>query len=197
MTTVDTSPPNTAVSWRAADQPQQCRKLVTSLPGPTSRALQKWRNSTLPAALGTVLPVMGQDAGGRVAVDVDSNELIDVASGSTAAIVSVSPPTVASRVQEQAARLTHTRLLVSEYQEYQEYQQVADHLSRLTPGSHEAGTVGFSSDARAIEKAVRIVRAANGQTDLVVFGHAFRLHSLLSIVMTARDLLAGVLRSQR
>jgi 4-aminobutyrate aminotransferase/(S)-3-amino-2-methylpropionate transaminase len=167
------------------NQPEQCRKLVTELPGPLSRALQQRRNEALPRGLGTTLPIFVERAGGGVIVDVDGNHLIDLASGIAVTSVGASAPDVVSRVQEQVARFTHTCFLVTEYDGYVD---VAERLNRITPGTHPKRTVLFSTGAEAVENAVKIARVATGRTDVVVFDHAFHGRSLLTMAMTAKEI---------
>jgi 4-aminobutyrate aminotransferase/(S)-3-amino-2-methylpropionate transaminase len=183
MTALDTTP--IAATSSFPDQPEQCRKLVTDLPGPLSRALQERRNEALPRGLGSTLPVFVSRAGGGVIVDVDGNHLIDLASGIAVTSVGASAPAVVSRVQEQVALFTHTCFLVTGYDGYV---QVAEHLNRLTPGTHAKRTVLFSTGAEAVENAVKIARAATGRTDVVVFEHAFHGRSLLTMAMTAKEI---------
>jgi 4-aminobutyrate aminotransferase/(S)-3-amino-2-methylpropionate transaminase len=139
----------------------------------------------LPAGLGTTLPVFVERAGGAVIVDVDGNHLIDLASGIAVTSVGASAPEVVSRVQEQVAAFTHTCFLVTEYEGYV---QVAEHLNRLTPGTHEKRTVLFSTGAEAVENAVKIARVVTGRSDVVVFEHAFHGRSLLTMAMTAKQI---------
>jgi 4-aminobutyrate aminotransferase/(S)-3-amino-2-methylpropionate transaminase len=88
-------------------------------------------------------------------------------------------------VQEQVARFTHTCFLVTEYDGYID---VAEHLNRLTPGTHPKRTVLFSTGAEAVENAVKIARVATGRSDVVVFDHAFHGRSLLTMAMTAKEI---------
>jgi 4-aminobutyrate aminotransferase/(S)-3-amino-2-methylpropionate transaminase len=184
MTSLDTAsltPPMHAYDG----QPEQCRKLITDLPGPMSRALQERRNEALPAGLGSTLPVFVARAGDGVIVDVDGNHLIDLASGIAVTSVGASAAEVVSRVQEQVARFTHTCFLVSEYDGYVD---VAEHLNRLTPGTHAKRTVLFSTGSEAVENAVKIARVTTGRSDVVVFEHAFHGRSLLTMAMTAKEI---------
>jgi 4-aminobutyrate aminotransferase / (S)-3-amino-2-methylpropionate transaminase / 5-aminovalerate transaminase len=167
------------------DQPEQCRKLVTELPGPMSAQRQRRRNQALPRGLGTALPVFVHRAGGGIIVDVDGNHHIDLASGIAVTSVGASAPEVVSRVQEQAARFTHTCFLVTEYDGYVD---VAERLNRLTPGTHDKRTALFSTGAEAVENAVKVARVATGRTEVVVFDHAFHGRSLLTMAMTAKEI---------
>ena len=167
------------------DLPEQRRILVTEVPGPLSRVMQKRRKEALPLGLGTMLPVFVERAGGGVIVDVDGNHLIDLASGIATTSVGASAPAVVSRVQEQVARFTHTCFLVTEYDGYV---AVAEQLNRLTPGTHAKRTALFSTGAEAVENAVKIARAATGRSDVVVFDHAFHGRTLLAMAMTAKEI---------
>ena len=184
MTTVETAPPSPVTS-SLPTQPEQRRKLVTDLPGPISRALQQRRQGAVPRGLGTSLPIFVERAGGGIIVDVDGNHLIDLASGIAVTSVGASAPEVVSRVQEQAARFSHTCFLVTGYEGYVD---VAERLNRLTPGTHPKRTALFSTGAEAVENAVKIARAATGRADVVVFEHAFHGRSLLAMAMTAKEI---------
>jgi 4-aminobutyrate aminotransferase/(S)-3-amino-2-methylpropionate transaminase len=182
MTALDTASPSSA-TLPFVEQPEQCRRLVTDLPGPLSLAMQERRESALPRGLGTVLPIYVQQAGGGVIVDVDGNHLIDLGSGIATTTVGASATEVVSRVQEQVARFTHTCFLVTGYEGYVE---VAERLNRLTPGTHAKRTALFSTGAEAVENAVKVARAATGRPAVVVFDHAFHGRTLLTMAMTAR-----------
>ena len=60
--------------------PQE-RRLVTSIPGPRSQALQARKTNAVSAGVGVTLPVYVTKAGGGVLLDVDGNSLIDFGSG--------------------------------------------------------------------------------------------------------------------
>ncbi|MEP6855067.1 MAG: aminotransferase class III-fold pyridoxal phosphate-dependent enzyme, partial [Pedococcus sp.] len=153
MTTLETPLPIAPESHDG--QPEQRRRVVTALPGPRSIALQQRRDRALPPGLGTTLPVFVERAGGAIIVDVDGNHLIDFASGIAVTSVGASAPAVVGRVQEQAARFTHTCFLVTEYEGYVD---VADWLNEHTPGDHAKTTALFSTGAEAIENAVKVAR---------------------------------------
>jgi 4-aminobutyrate aminotransferase/(S)-3-amino-2-methylpropionate transaminase len=184
MTALDTASPSSAM-LPFVEQPDQCRKLVTDIPGPLSLAMSARRAQALPRGLGTALPIYVQHAGGGVIVDVDGNHLIDLGSGIATTTVGASAPEVVTRVQEQVARFTHTCFLVTGYEGYVE---VAERLNRLTPGKHAKRTALFSTGAEAVENAVKIARTATGRPDVVVFDHAFHGRTLLTMAMTSREI---------
>ncbi len=162
----------------------QKRVLRTAIPGPESLARQARRNAALPQGVGTVLPVFVDHMSGGIVVDVDGNQLIDLASGIAVTSVGATHPGVVGRVHEQVDRFSHTCFLVTEYDGFVE---VADTLNRLTPGSHAKKTMLFSTGAEAVENAVKIARVATKRQAVITFGHAYHGRTLLTMTMTAKN----------
>lgn len=163
---------------------QQCRRIVTQIPGPRSLALAARREAALPAGLASSAAVYAAAAGGGVVVDVDGNSFIDLGSGIAVTTVGNAAPAVVARAADQLARYTHTCFLATPYEPYLE---VAETLNRLSPGTHEKRTALFNTGAEAVENAVKYARAATGRSAVVVFDHAFHGRSLLTMSMTAKN----------
>lgn len=168
-----------------ASEVVQRRLVQTTIPGPRSLALQRTREAELPRGFGVTLPVFVEQASGGIIVDVDGNQLIDLASGIAVTSVGASHPAVSRAVAEQASRFTHTCFMVTEYSGFVE---VARTLNRLTPGSHEKRTALFTTGAEAVENAVKIARAATGRQAIVVLDHAYHGRTLMTMSMTAKHL---------
>ena len=166
------------------DFPEQRRILRTAVPGPRSRELHARRAAEVSAGFGVVLPVFVERAGGGVIVDVDGNHLVDLASGIAVTNVGASAPEVVARVQEQAARFTHTCFMVTEYDGFVD---VAAALNRLTPGDHAKRTALFTTGAEAVENAVKIARTATGRDAVVVLDHAYHGRTLMTMTMTSKN----------
>jgi 4-aminobutyrate aminotransferase/(S)-3-amino-2-methylpropionate transaminase len=173
------------------DQPQggprirQERRLVTSIPGPASRALQDRKVAAVARGVGTTLPVYAVAAGGGVVVDVDGNSLIDFGSGIAVTTVGNSAPRVAAAVSAQVEAFTHTCFMVTPYESYL---QVAEALNALTPGTHDKRTVLFNSGAEAVENAVKIARAHTRKQAVVAFDHAYHGRTNLTMALTAKSM---------
>ncbi len=162
----------------------QRRRLVTEVPGPRSRALLARRSAAVPAAVGTVLPIFVERAGGGVLVDVDGNSLIDFGSGIAVVNVGNAAPAVVEAVSEQAARFTHTCFMVTPYEGYV---AVCEQLNRLTPGDHEKRSMLVNSGAEAVENAVKVARAYTGRPAVIAFEHAYHGRTLLTMTLTAKN----------
>lgn len=162
---------------------EQRREVRTAIPGPRSVALQAEREAHVSRGFGVTLPVFVERASGGVLVDVDGNQLVDLASGIAVTSVGAAAPEVVAAISEQAQRFTHTCFMVTEYEAFVE---VAKALNRLTPGDHEKRTALFSTGAEAVENAIKIARVATGRQAVVVLDHAYHGRTLLTMSMTAK-----------
>lgn len=162
----------------------QSRHLATSLPGPRSQALHIKRMQQVTSGFSVTLPVFIDRAEGGILQDVDSNRLIDFASGIAVTSVGASNPHVQARVAEQLRRFTHTCFMVTEYDSFTE---VAEWLNRHTPGDFEKRTALFSTGSEAVENAVKIARAATGREKVLVFDDAYHGRTMLTMAMTAKE----------
>lgn len=182
MTLVDTVRP-TSTPLGGPSLVQE-RKLVTSVPGPKSRALSERKVQAVSAGVGIALPVYVVAAGGGVLVDVDGNSLIDLGSGIAVTGVGNSAPRVVEAVAAQVAQFTHTCFTVAPYDSYIE---VAEALNRLTPGDHEKRSVLFNSGAESVENAVKIARHFTGKQAIVAFDHAYHGRTNLTMGLTSKS----------
>ncbi len=167
-----------------SELPQE-RRLVTEIPGPRSLELQARKAAAVSSAVGTVMPVYAQAAGGGVVVDVDGNSLIDLGSGIAVTTVGNSNPRVVEAVTAQVQAFTHTCFMVTPYDGYV---QVAEALNRLTPGTHDKRTALFNSGAEAVENAVKIARHHTKRQAVVAFDHAYHGRTNLTMAMTAKNM---------
>ncbi len=164
--------------------PQE-RRLVTSIPGPRSQALQARKTAAVSAGVGVGLPVYVAKAGGGVLLDVDGNSLIDMGSGIAVTTVGNANPEVVAGVQRQVAEFTHTCFMVTPYAGYVE---VCEALNRLTPGDHEKRSALFNSGAEAVENAVKIARAHTKRQAVVVVEHGYHGRTNLTMALTAKSM---------
>ncbi|MFO7688971.1 MAG: 4-aminobutyrate--2-oxoglutarate transaminase [Cryobacterium sp.] len=184
MTLVDTPRSTQAYTPVGGPSLPQERILVTSIPGPQSRALSERKAQAVSTGVGIALPVYVVAAGGGVLVDVDGNSLIDLGSGIAVTGVGNSAPRVVEAVAAQLAQFTHTCFTVAPYDSYIE---VAEALNRLTPGDHDKRSVLFNSGAEAVENAVKIARHFTGKQAVVAFDHAYHGRTNLTMGLTAKS----------
>ena len=163
----------------------QERRLLTELPGPSSREWAARKDAAVPKGVGTTLPIYVTAAGGGVVIDVDDNSLIDFGSGIAVTTVGNSAPRVVEAVRKQLERFTHTCFMVTPYDSYVE---VAEALNALTPGTHAKRTALFNSGAEAVENAVKIARAHTKRQAVVAFDHAYHGRTNLTMALTAKSM---------
>src|SRR3954467_174093 len=162
--------------------PQE-RKLVTTLPGPKSVALQERRVASVSRGAGTPANIYMDHGAGAILVDVDGNQIIDLGCGIGVTTVGHAHPEVAAAAAEQAGRLTHTLFTVTPYENYV---RVAEKLAEITPGDFEKRSVLVNSGAEAVENAVKIARKFTGRRAIVALDHAFHGRTNLTMAMTYR-----------
>ena len=163
---------------------KQQRVLLTELPGPRSRELAARREAHVALGVASALPVYAASASGGIVVDVDGNQLIDLASGIGVTTVGSSAPRVVEGVRRQVEESTHTCFMVAPYRAYID---VCQRLNELTPGDHPKSTVLLNSGSEAVENAVKIARAATGRQAIVVLDNAYHGRTNLTLSMTARS----------
>jgi 4-aminobutyrate aminotransferase/(S)-3-amino-2-methylpropionate transaminase len=185
------SSPITVQSVERKDRPMattevpQERRIVTEIPGPKSRELQRRRLAAVAQGVGSTLPVYVHRAGGGIVEDVDGNALIDFGAGIAVTNVGNAAPRVVAAAAEQLGRFTHTCFMVNPYEGYVE---VCEALNRITPGDHEKRSILLNSGAEAVENAVKIARSATGRSAVVVFDHAYHGRTNLTMALTAKNM---------
>jgi 4-aminobutyrate aminotransferase/(S)-3-amino-2-methylpropionate transaminase len=164
---------------------KQERNLITELPGPTSRELDRRRSAAVASGVSSTLPLYIGDASGAILVDVDGNSLIDLGSGIAVVSVGHASPAVVDAVRTQVGRFTHTCFMVNPYEAYVE---VCEALNVLAPGDTPKRTALFNSGAEAVENAVKIARHVTGRPAVVVFDHAYHGRTNLTLALTAKNM---------
>lgn len=164
--------------------PQQ-RLLVTDIPGPKSQAEIQRRNSEVSGGVGMAFPAVISKSGGAILVDIDGNQIIDLAAGIGVNNIGNTAQRVVDRVISQVQDFTHTCFTVAPYQGYID---VCTKLNALTPGSHKKKSVLVNSGAEAVENAVKIARYATNRQAIVVFEHAYHGRTNLTMALTAKNM---------
>jgi 4-aminobutyrate aminotransferase/(S)-3-amino-2-methylpropionate transaminase len=164
--------------------PQQ-RLLVTDIPGPKSKAEIQRRSEEVSGGLGIAFPAVIASTGGAILVDLDGNQIIDMAAGIGVNNVGNSAQRVVDRVIEQVQAFSHTCFTVAPYQGYID---VCAKLNAHTPGTHKKKSVLVNSGAEAVENAVKIARHATKRQAIVVFEHAYHGRTNLTMALTAKNM---------
>src|SRR2546425_8937704 len=157
-------------------------ELITEIPGPRSAEVLARKAKVVPDALDIHVPaVIDHGAGARV-TDVDGNTMLDFSGGLGCQMVGYSHPKVVEAVQRQAAKVSHTDFSVIPYEAYVE---LAERLVALTGGGDRKVAL-FNSGAEAVEKAVKLARAATGRPAVLCAEGGFHGRTLLTMSLTSR-----------
>jgi 4-aminobutyrate aminotransferase/(S)-3-amino-2-methylpropionate transaminase len=159
--------------------------LVTEIPGPKSKAEIQRRSEEVSGGLGIAYPAVIASTGGAILVDLDGNQIIDMAAGIGVNNVGNSAQRVVDRVIEQVQAFSHTCFTVAPYQGYID---VCAKLNAHTPGTHKKKSVLVNSGAEAVENAVKIARHATKRQAIVVFEHAYHGRTNLTMALTAKNM---------
>lgn len=148
----------------------------------TSQLLER-RKKFIPRGVFNVTPYFARSARAGVITDVEGRELIDFAGGIGVVNVGHSHPKVVEAVCRQAERFTHTCFHVVMYREYVD---LAEKLTKLTPGSFPKMAALFNSGAEAVENAVKSARHYTGRNAVVSFDCGFHGRTLLAMSLTGK-----------
>lgn len=157
-------------------------RLVTDIPGPTSRALAQRAGLSVAAPLVPYGEVFAAGGQGAILEDVDGNRFIDLIGGVGCLITGHSHPEVVDAIKHQTERFIHTDFSLIPYEPYVE---LAERLSALCGGDRKAGF--FNSGAEAVENAVKVAKKATGRTAIICFEGAFHGRTLMAMTLTARE----------
>jgi 4-aminobutyrate aminotransferase/(S)-3-amino-2-methylpropionate transaminase len=181
--TATTTESTTPVIARVEDVPQVARKIVTAVPGPRTREIQKDYDRYVSPGVGQHEPVFAESASGATITDVDGNRYIDLAAGIAVASVGNTAPEVTAAITEQASKLLHTCFATTPYLGYVE---VCKKLAEHTPGDFPKKSLLLNSGAEAVENAVKIARKYSGKSAVIVMENAFHGRTNLTMSMTTK-----------
>ncbi len=158
--------------------------LVTPIPGPVSRELQRRREACVPRGVASTLPIFVRRAHGATIEDVDGNRLLDFAGGIGCQNAGHCAPEVTAAIREQTEQFVHTCFMVTPYEGYV---QLAEELNRRTPGDFPKKTFLVSSGAEAVENSVKIARHFTRRQAVIAFEDAFHGRTQLALSLTGKS----------
>jgi 4-aminobutyrate aminotransferase/(S)-3-amino-2-methylpropionate transaminase len=156
------------------------RRVVTTIPGPKSVALQARRQAAVSAGVSSALPVFIARAHGAILVDVDDNAFLDLGAGIGVTTIGHTDDHVVAAAQQQLGDVVHTLFTITPYEEYV---RVAELLAAHTPGDFAKKTVLVNSGAEAVENGVKIARKYTGRNGVAVLEHAYHGRTNLTMAM--------------
>jgi 4-aminobutyrate aminotransferase/(S)-3-amino-2-methylpropionate transaminase len=141
--------------------------LRTEIPGPKSRQILARRAAAVGKGLSTPAPVVAARAHGALVWDVDGNTFIDFAGRNGALVLGHTPEPIIEALTAQAESLIHLGEMVAPTEQYI---RVCELLNELTPDmAGPKKSILFSTEAEAIENAIRAARAFTGRETIISF----------------------------
>jgi alanine-glyoxylate transaminase / (R)-3-amino-2-methylpropionate-pyruvate transaminase len=126
-------------------------------------------------------PVVITEGHGVCVRDADGRDYLDFFGGILTLGLGHSHPDVVTRVQQQAARLTHTSTLYPT----EEIVRVAERLATLTPGKLRKSFF-TTSGTEADETAILLAKLYTGQQEIIALRHSYSGRSLNAISLTGQ-----------
>lgn len=158
-------------------------KLVTEVPGPRSRALVARREAAVPNGAAKLTPLGIASGRGSVVVDLDGNELLDLAGGIGVMNVGHCDERVVAAIREQAGKLIHTCIHVATYEPYV---ALCEKLVELLPHGGPTKAMLVNTGAEAVENAIKIARQATARPSVICFTEAFHGRTLMGMTLTSK-----------
>ncbi|HZQ28570.1 MAG TPA: aminotransferase class III-fold pyridoxal phosphate-dependent enzyme [Acidimicrobiales bacterium] len=136
--------------------------------------------TVLAPVLKRVFDVVAASASGTRLVDVDGNSWLDFTSGIAVTNTGHCHPRVVAAIQEQAARLMHTSVVVH----HQPGILLAERLRTHVPFIDDAQVFFCNTGAEAVDGAVKLARRATGKPGVIAFQRAFHGRTLAATSLT-------------
>jgi 4-aminobutyrate aminotransferase len=156
--------------------------IKTDLPGPKAKAIVERDHQYTAPAYGRVYPLVVKQAQGMVVEDVDGNLFLDFMAGIAVTSTGHSHPRVVQAIEAQARKFLH--ICGSDYY-YEPMAELAERLSRLTPGAGSKKVFFTNSGTETIEAAIKLARYHTRRHHLIAFLGAFHGRTLGSLSLTA------------
>lgn len=157
--------------------------LKTAIPGPLVQESMEKRKEYIPLGVYNLAPLVAKKAEGAVLEDLDGNKYLDFVGGIGVLNVGHNAPEVVNAIKKQAEELIHTCFHVAAYEPYIE---LAEKLSKLSPGPTPKKTMFANSGAEAVENAIKIAKKYTGKSAIIAFDYAFHGRTLMTMSLTSK-----------
>ncbi len=163
--------------------------IVTSVPGPRSRALREREEKHLAPGLQGFALMAGiaiEDSRGSTVTDVDGNTFLDLIGGIGVGGLGHSHPSYVAALQAQVAKASIGSFTTEARVEL--FERIGE--NRPSPELHKLQL--YSSGAEAVESALRLAKCHTGKTEFVSFWGGFHGKTLGCLALNGADLKVGM-----
>jgi len=157
-------------------------KLITSLPGPRSRAIIERDSEVISPSYTRSYQLVAERGEGAIVEDPDGNRFLDFAAGIAVVATGHCHPKVVKAIQDQAARLIH--MSGTDFY-YENMVLLAEKLAGLVGKGSPRRVYFGNSGTEAVEAAIKLARYHSGRGQFVAFVGAFHGRTMGSLALTA------------
>jgi len=157
-------------------------RIVVSPPGPKARELVQKDEQFVSTSYTRYYPLVVESANDCVVKDVDGNEYIDLNSGICCMNVGHSHPRVVEAIKRQCDRFLHYSNTDFYYKEAID---LAEKLTKISPGEFEKKVYFGNSGTEAVEAAVKLARWHTRKPLFIGFINAFHGRTMGSLAFTS------------
>jgi 4-aminobutyrate aminotransferase len=157
-------------------------KIVATPPGPKARELLARDTTYISQSVVRWYPLVAESGSGCVVKDVDGNEFIDFNSGLVVLNVGHSHPRVVKAIKEQAEKLVHYSWTDFYYRPIID---LAEQLTKITPGSYPKKVFFSNSGAEANEAAMKAARWHTRKPLFLAYTSSFHGRTFGTMSLTA------------
>jgi 4-aminobutyrate aminotransferase len=157
-------------------------KIVVTPPGPKARELVRDDESLISRSMVRWYPLVAESGSGCIVRDVDGNEFIDFNSGLAVLNVGHCHPRVVSSIAEQSKKLIHYSYTDFYYQPIID---LANELTKITPGAFAKKVFFCNSGAETVEAAMKMAKWHTRNSLFIAYTGAFHGRTLGSVSLTA------------
>ncbi|MBM3724750.1 MAG: acetyl ornithine aminotransferase family protein [Acidobacteria bacterium] len=156
-------------------------RIVTSLPGPRSKALIDRDAAVLSPSYTRPYPLTVARGEGAIVEDLDGNRFLDFNAGIAVVATGHAHPRVVEAIQRQAAQLIH--MSGTDFY-YENMVALGEKLAALAPGPGRKRVYFGNSGTEAVEAALKMARYHSGRQSFVAFFGGFHGRTMGSLALT-------------
>jgi 4-aminobutyrate aminotransferase len=156
-------------------------KIITELPGPNSRRLIENDEKFVSQSYTRIFPTVLDKGDGCYVWDVDGNCFIDFHAGIGVTATGNVHPKVVDAIKAQAEKGIH---FASADFYHEPVGELADKLSKISPGDKPKRTFFANSGAEAVEAAIKLTKYATGKSRFIAFIDAFHGRTIGAVSLT-------------
>jgi len=158
-------------------------KLVTSIPGPKSKAIIEERKKYVANGVSVSTDIAIAEAKGALIKDVDGNVFLDFAAGIGVQNVGHCDDEIVNAIKEQTEKYIHPGYNVVTYESYG---ALAKKLTEITVGDYEKKVMFANSGAEAVENAIKIARTYTKKTGILSATGSFHGRTNMTMSITSK-----------